>query len=69
MSGGEAYVLDEDGKFAERCNMGMVEREKVEASEDIQTLRSMIESHLRYTKSANAKRVLDCVGCRCYRNL
>ena len=24
MSGGVAYVLDEDGTFAERCNMGMV---------------------------------------------
>jgi len=60
MSGGEAYVLDEDGKFgAERCNMGMVERENVEEPEDIRTLRTMIESHFRYTKSVNAKRVLD----------
>jgi glutamate synthase (NADPH/NADH) large chain/glutamate synthase (ferredoxin) len=58
MSGGEAYVLDEEGKFPERCNMGMVEQEKVEAPEDIQTLRAMIESHFRYTKSVNAKRVL-----------
>ena len=59
MSGGEAYVLDEEGKFPERCNMGMVEREKVEAPEDIRALRGMIEAHFRYTNSANAKRVLD----------
>jgi glutamate synthase (NADPH/NADH) large chain/glutamate synthase (ferredoxin) len=59
MSGGEAYVLDEEGTFPERCNMGMVEREVVEAPEDIQTLRTMVEAHFRYTKSANAKRVLD----------
>jgi glutamate synthase (NADPH/NADH) large chain/glutamate synthase (ferredoxin) len=59
MSGGEAYVLDEEGTFPERCNMGMVEREGVEASEDIQTLRTMIEAHFRYTQSENAKRVLD----------
>ena len=39
--------------------MGMVEREKIEASEDIHTLRTMIEAHFRYTKSKNAKRVLD----------
>ena len=39
--------------------MGMVERERVEAPEDIRTLRTMIEAHFRYTKSVNAKRVLD----------
>ena len=39
--------------------MGMVEREGVKASEDIQMLRTMIEAHFRYTKSVNAKRVLD----------
>jgi glutamate synthase (NADPH/NADH) large chain/glutamate synthase (ferredoxin) len=59
MSGGVAYVLDEEGKFSERCNMGMVEREGVEASEDIHMLRTMVEAHFRYTKSVNAKRVLD----------
>jgi glutamate synthase domain-containing protein 3 len=58
MSGGEAYVLDEDGTFSERCNMGMVERERVDVPEDIQTLRTMIEAHFRYTNSENAKRVL-----------
>ena len=58
-SGGEAYVLDEEGTFPERCNMGMVEREGVKASEDIHMLRTMVEAHFRYTKSVNAKRVLD----------
>jgi len=29
MSGGIAYVYDEDGRFAERCNMSMVALEKV----------------------------------------
>lgn len=59
MSGGEAYVLDEEGTFAERCNMGMVELEGVVAPDDTRTLRTMIEAHFRYTKSMNAKRVLD----------
>jgi glutamate synthase (NADPH/NADH) large chain len=29
MSGGVAYVLDEDGSFAERCNKAMVKLEKI----------------------------------------
>ena len=35
MSGGVAYVLDEDGTFASRCNMAMVELEPVPAEEDV----------------------------------
>ncbi|WP_374304937.1 glutamate synthase large subunit [Methylocella sp.] len=34
MSGGVAYVLDEDGGFAQRCNMAMVELQPVEAEEE-----------------------------------
>ncbi|WP_447979555.1 glutamate synthase large subunit [Candidatus Nitrospira bockiana] len=59
MSGGIAYILNEDGKFEQRCNMGMVELEKVYTAEDQQTLRAMIEAHLRYTGSRKAKAVLD----------
>lgn len=59
MSGGEAFVFDEDGKFATRCNMGMVELEPVIAADDLQTLRGMIEKHFHYTKSRKAGRVLD----------
>ncbi len=35
MSGGIAYVLDEDGTFASRCNMAMVELEPMPDEEDI----------------------------------
>src|SRR2546426_1996218 len=59
MSGGIAFVLNEDGKFESRCNMGMVELEKVVTAEDKQTLRRMIEAHLKYTGSRKAKLVLD----------
>ena len=58
MSGGEAYVLDEKGQFATRCNLEMVELESVSTQEDIQTLRSMIEAHLGYTGSRKAKKIL-----------
>src|SRR6202012_4250145 len=34
-SGGIAYVLDEDGTFASRCNMAMVELEPMPGEEDI----------------------------------
>ena len=35
MSGGIAYVLDEDGTFAQRCNLSMVELEPVAAEEEV----------------------------------
>ena len=59
MSGGEAYVLDESGDFASLCNPGMVGLEAVEDPADIAALRSLIQQHLDYTGSANARRVLD----------
>ena len=34
MSGGIAYVYDEDGTFAERCNMAQVEIEPISAAPD-----------------------------------
>ncbi len=58
MSGGIAYVLDEDGAFAGRCNMGMVDLEAL-ASEDASELRALIEEHRQRTDSPVAARVLD----------
>lgn len=58
MSGGEAYVLNENGKFESRCNLGMVELEKVVAAEDMHTLKTLIESHVKYTGSRKAKMIL-----------
>ncbi len=57
MSGGIAYVLDEDGSFAARCNMGMVDLE-APAPEDAVELRAMVEEHSRRTGSPVAARVL-----------
>ena len=59
MSGGIAYVLDEDGAFGERCNPGLVDLEPLVAAGDVAEVRSLIEKHLRYTGSAVATRVLD----------
>jgi glutamate synthase domain-containing protein 3 len=57
MSGGVAYVLDEDGSFATRCNMGMVGFEEPSAADAIE-LRAMIEEHRERTGSPVATRVL-----------
>ncbi len=59
MSGGIAYVLDEEGDFgARRCNRGMVELEELADSREAEDVRTMIERHARYTGSAVAARVL-----------
>lgn len=70
MSGGVAYVYDEDGQFAKRCNMSMVALEKVESAEssvgkihhldqpDEITLKTLIENHAKYTGSERANAML-----------
>jgi glutamate synthase domain-containing protein 2/glutamate synthase domain-containing protein 1/glutamate synthase domain-containing protein 3 len=57
MSGGVAYVLDEVGTFAERCNMGMVGFE-APGPEDAEQLRALIAEHGERTGSPVAARVL-----------
>ena len=57
MSGGVAYVLDERGTFAERCNMGMVGFEGLSTA-DASELRALIEEHQLRTDSPVAARVL-----------
>jgi glutamate synthase (NADPH) large chain len=59
MSGGIAYVLDEDGEFERSCNTSMVLLETVESMDDREQLRALIERHVRYTGSARGKRILE----------
>lgn len=59
MSGGVAYVLDMDGEFESRCNLELVDLDKVEEEDDILTLKMMIQQHQRHTSSNLAKEVLD----------
>ncbi len=59
MSGGLAYVLDEDRDFAEkRCNRAAVDLEPV-PDEDAAMLRSLIERHVAATGSPRGRRVLE----------
>jgi glutamate synthase (ferredoxin) len=57
MSGGIAYILDEAGDFATRCNMQMVALEKMEGAE-AEEVRQLIKRHADYTKSQKAFKVL-----------
>jgi glutamate synthase domain-containing protein 2/glutamate synthase domain-containing protein 3 len=58
MSGGVAYVLDEDGTFAKHCNMSMVEFDPME-DHDIARVRDLVQRHFDYTHSQLAWRVLS----------
>ncbi|MEK6718079.1 MAG: glutamate synthase-related protein, partial [candidate division NC10 bacterium] len=58
MSGGIAYVLDEEGDFERRCNKGMVDLEPLEATEDRELVRDLIRKHAENTQSTRARKVL-----------
>ncbi len=57
MSGGVAYVLDEDGDFAIRCNRGMVDLDPLDAADQSQ-VRALVERHHELTQSTVAARIL-----------
>jgi glutamate synthase domain-containing protein 2/glutamate synthase domain-containing protein 1/glutamate synthase domain-containing protein 3 len=57
MSGGIAYVLDEQGELPARCNMGMVDFEALSAADALE-LRALISEHALRTDSPVAQRVL-----------
>jgi glutamate synthase (NADPH/NADH) large chain len=58
MSGGIAYVYDVDGDFKTKCNMEMIELEKVHAKSEIAELKTMIEKHQEKTGSTVAANIL-----------
>jgi glutamate synthase (NADPH/NADH) large chain len=75
MSGGLAYVFDEDGQFASRCNTSMVALEPVlsaaeqelkvpqavwhQGRSDEEILRQLISAHHKWTGSLRARHILD----------
>jgi glutamate synthase domain-containing protein 3 len=60
MSGGLAYVFDEDGQFQEtRCNKTGVDLEMLFDPQDIDELRGLIEQHVEYTGSPRGKWILE----------
>lgn len=57
MSGGIAYVYDEEGRFDSLCNTDMIDLDPLNA-EDEAELKQLIENHAKYTGSPKAKRIL-----------
>jgi glutamate synthase (ferredoxin) len=58
MSGGIAYILDEKGDFASRCNMELVALEKLTEADEIEEVWKLVQRHQTYTKSEKAAKVL-----------
>ncbi len=58
MSGGIAYVYDEDKTFRDKCNTDMVGLEGVSEA-DRDTIYHLLSNHLKYTKSKRAERVIN----------
>ena len=58
MSGGVAYVLDEAGDFATRCNQELVALEKLTDEDEIEQIWKLIQRHQTYTKSERAAKIL-----------
>ncbi|MBS2097031.1 glutamate synthase large subunit [Carboxylicivirga linearis] len=58
MSGGIAYVLDEEGNFDYYCNKGLVDLTPVEDHADIKELQFMLNKHLLHTNSEKAQDIL-----------
>ena len=62
MTGGFAYVLDEDRTFFDKCNRGLVNLERI-SMEEMQPhrkfLKEILKKHYKYTKSSKAKLIID----------
>ncbi|MDP2940872.1 MAG: glutamate synthase large subunit [Candidatus Omnitrophota bacterium] len=58
MSGGIAYVYDPGQKFSDKCNKEMVDLEGL-TTEDKTAIHELLQRHLHYTRSRQAKKILD----------
>ncbi|PIU40916.1 MAG: glutamate synthase large subunit [Candidatus Omnitrophica bacterium CG07_land_8_20_14_0_80_42_15] len=56
MSGGIAYVYDEDGTFKDKCNMDMIKLEGMKEG-DKDVIYHLLHNHFKYTKSEKAKKI------------
>ena len=59
MSGGVAFVYDEDGKFKQRCNTEMVALSTLSEPADISLVKLMLKKHIEFTGSPFAAKILD----------
>lgn len=59
MSGGVAYVLDEDRDLYKKLNKSLVSLDEVTEKYDVLELKQLIEEHVAHTHSVKGKEVLD----------
>jgi glutamate synthase (ferredoxin) len=59
MSGGIAYIFDNDGTFHKNCNLDMVDLERLSDANEIAEVKAMVERHAESTGSTRAREVLD----------
>ncbi len=59
MSGGIAYVLDENNDLYTRINKEMVFSEEITSKYDVMELKDMIKEHVSLTNSVKGKEILD----------
>ncbi len=57
MSGGVAYIYDEESVFRNKCNMDMVDLEDIN-EEDIKIITELLQKHVQYTGSVLAAKIL-----------
>ena len=62
MSGGIAYVLDEDRDLYTKLNKELVSSSEVTSKYDVMELKEMITDHVKYTNSEKGKLILDNFG-------
>ena len=62
MSGGIAYILDEDNDLYTRLNKEMISSSEITNKYDVQELKQMITDHVRETGSAKGRMILDHFG-------
>ena len=62
MSGGIAYVLDEDNDLYTRLNKEMVSSYEITSKYDVLELKDMIKEHVALTNSEKGKEILDNFG-------
>jgi glutamate synthase (ferredoxin) len=59
MTGGTAYVFDQEADFKDKVNGEMVELDYLTETEDEAVVKEMVEEHLKYTGSDRAAEILN----------
>lgn len=61
MSGGIAYLYDQDANFKKRCNPDMIEIQSLK-EEDRDVVYNLVYNHFKYTASPKAKQIIGALS-------